>query len=363
MARVLKYSVRNWVKVLVATVLRQSGIFRLEKLLAGRSRGLIVALHRVLGHSEARDLLDRRMYVTESVLRDLLLFVRGCYDVVPLEEVAGRDASKNKRRKAPCAVTFDDGYTDNYTNAFPILVELGVPATIFLTAGLIGTKRLLWNDTISVAFAGASRNLEVKKRLLRFLRAAGLSVSLPSCPEEKAVIGQLKKWPHARIEALLSELETRVGPDGGEGEKFRLLTWDHVRVMMAKGLSFGSHTLSHCILPLETDGTVQREMEESRALIESKLRAPVDAIAYPNGECNGQTIRAARRAGFRVGLTLKKEHVSARSNLMRLGRFLINQEDIATANGRFSKSLFDYETSLLVLHAKQIFRGFLSRRK
>lgn len=350
---------RKHFKYLLANMLRYLGIFWLERLFLSRSRALILAFHRVVEDGEIVPCLDPQMYVTSTVFRDLLVFLRRHYDVVGLGDLLARDKPEECLPKPACALTFDDGYMDNYTHAFPILAEAGVPATIFLTAGLIGTKRLLWNDAISVACAAASRNGQTKKRLIELLQGARLSVSSFSCLEKKpdrfsaeSVIRRLKKWPHAKIERLLSQLARYVPLDGTEAERFRLLTWEQVREMTTKGISFGSHTLSHCILPVESEETVQMEIEESKALIQSRLGTPIDAIAYPNGDYNGETIRAARRAGFRTGLTLRKEHASARSDPMRLGRFVVNQEDIVSPGGNFAVSLFEYETSAVVLKIK-----------
>ena len=51
------------------------------------------------------------------------------------------DYAKNDKKSV--ALTFDDGYEDNYTNMFPILKEHGAKATIFLIADNIGTEGYL----------------------------------------------------------------------------------------------------------------------------------------------------------------------------------------------------------------------------
>jgi len=71
----------------------------------------------------------------------------------------------------------------------------------------------------------------------------------------------------------------------------------------------------------------------------------------------------AREAGFRMGLTLQRKIVGGTSDPMRLGRFLVNQKDIASDAGRFSSSLFEYETSMLVLHAKRFVRSVVTALK
>lgn len=60
------------------------------------------------------------------------------YNVIPLEELA--ELIRNKRKIPPktAAVTFDDGYLDNYTQAYPILKKYNIPATIFVVINRIG---------------------------------------------------------------------------------------------------------------------------------------------------------------------------------------------------------------------------------
>lgn len=70
------------------------------------------------------------------------------YNVITLEELANLIAGKNKIPRKTVAITFDDGYLDNYTNAYPVLKKYNIPATIFVVINRIG-KRLGGDDYMS----------------------------------------------------------------------------------------------------------------------------------------------------------------------------------------------------------------------
>jgi len=58
----------------------------------------------------------------------------------------------------------------------------------------------------------------------------------------------------------------------------------------------------------------------------------------------------------RASRTLRRENVSRQTDLMRVGRYIVHQDDMATADGHFSGLLFQYETSAFVRWARRLLR-------
>ena len=102
-------------------------------------RGVVVAFHRV---SDAyQDSLTCSVKDFESFCR----FFRDFFTVIPLGEMVGRIES-GKSLSRTLAVTFDDGYRDNYESAAPLLRSTGLPATFFVASDFIGSNTVAWWD-------------------------------------------------------------------------------------------------------------------------------------------------------------------------------------------------------------------------
>lgn len=93
-------------------------------------RGLAVAFHRV--SDDYQDGLTCSVKDFESFCR----FVRRHFDVISLGQMVKRLES-GRTLSGTLALTFDDGYRDNYESAAPILRSLGLPATFFVVSDFI----------------------------------------------------------------------------------------------------------------------------------------------------------------------------------------------------------------------------------
>lgn len=77
--------------------------------------------------------------VSEKCFEEHLIFLKKHYNIIKLTELSER-LLQNKLVGNEAAITFDDGYKDNLTNALPLLEKYNVPATIFITTSLLGKR-------------------------------------------------------------------------------------------------------------------------------------------------------------------------------------------------------------------------------
>ena len=94
-----------------------------------------------------------------------------------------------------------------------------------------------------------------------------------------------------------------VGNRGGGSARGRLpsfegrpmLSWQEIREMQRAGITFGAHTCTHPDLTRLPTSQAEAEVDDSRAIIEDALGAPVACFAYPFGRYDRRVAEIARR--------------------------------------------------------------------
>ncbi len=105
-----------------------------------KREGIIILMY----HRVNDDLPPDELVVSTRRFRAQMQYLAEHYDVIGIEDLVDLYSSNkfpvpSKRKKV--VITFDDGFLDNFENAYPILKEFRLPATIFLATGLIGTDK------------------------------------------------------------------------------------------------------------------------------------------------------------------------------------------------------------------------------
>jgi peptidoglycan/xylan/chitin deacetylase (PgdA/CDA1 family) len=225
------------------------------------------------------------------------------FDVLPLEEAIARIIKKDIPDNV-LVLTFDDGYKDNYLNAFPILRKFSIPATIFLSTDPIDSERVLWHDLIFSAFRETCKSCLIwpdnkfDKYPLRTLEERLIA--------QNKVLKFLRSLDRSDRLLWIDRLRESLGVENMKGPRNLMLTWNDIKKMSRNGISFGSHTVNHPILSRISPDEVRKEIYESKRVIEEHLGVPVRTFAYPNGkreDFTEATKSILREAGYICGLT------------------------------------------------------------
>jgi peptidoglycan/xylan/chitin deacetylase (PgdA/CDA1 family) len=202
------------------------------------------------------------------------------------------------------AITFDDGYQDNYLSAFPILQRHGLPATIFLSTGSLDSREPLWFEELALALkTSAQQYLDIE---IGIPRRFWLRTTEERLTANLQLTGLLKLLPDAEFRRVCTEILRKLEVSDRSARRDKMLTWDQVRLMKSKGIDFGGHTVNHPFLSRLPKDQALWEVSECKRRIESELQSSADFFAYPNGreedygKWNKEVIR---EAGYRAAVT------------------------------------------------------------
>jgi peptidoglycan/xylan/chitin deacetylase (PgdA/CDA1 family) len=253
--------------------------------------------------------------------RQLSLIRRFC-NIVPLASALSDLAGGRRLPPRAVALSFDDGYRDNLELVLPLLERMGVPATFFLTPGVLDRSVEPWWEVLGWSFAHATRR-QVSWHGHEL--AAGADACFPPAMVE-AVVGTLTQMPRAERDAAIEELIDGLEPQGEHRVADLFLDWDGAR-QLASRAAVGSHTMYHAILAREDPADQRQDLEESRRQLEKQLGTRVTLLAYPNGtarDFDGNTVEAARSAGFDAALTTIPGWNVSDTPAFSIRRFVIN---------------------------------------
>jgi peptidoglycan/xylan/chitin deacetylase (PgdA/CDA1 family) len=229
-------------------------------------------------------------------------YLQRWYRLVTLDELCHELESPSQVGPA-VAVTFDDGYRDLYTYAFPILRQYRIPATVFLIVESVESSCAPWYDRVFVAlrvFPSDRIELELDAPV-RF----DLASTLGRMRAAEKIVSWLRKQPDAHRRQFCAALEKRVRISEHE-LRGRMLDWGQIREMQREGISFGSHTLSHPVISRLDAAAAEHEISESKRVLEEKLQGPVRHFAFPFGQpadCGTSAQALLARCGYRSAST------------------------------------------------------------
>lgn len=250
-----------------------------------------------------------------------LQILKQVFTIIPLSEWIDR---KNQNLSLPdkaCAITFDDGWLDNYEYALPVLEQEQVPATIFAVSHMIGTFDQFWPNRIMTLLQQPQEKIRTIPWLHKLMGDHAADAELSA-----QAIYSLKGFSDNQLLKLIEQAEKNLSISPSNIPS--LMNWGQIRQLSDHALiEIGSHSCHHIRLreDLKPD-ILLREILESKALLESQLEKPVDLFCYPNGDYCNAALKAVSEH-YRAAVTTERGINGADSlNLYKLNRIGVHQD-------------------------------------
>lgn len=219
-----------------------------------RDKTVPVLIYHGVGREDAKNWGDLNLLIVPETFEEQIkyLYEHG-YKIVSVEEVSKR-LRMNEDVKKYIAITFDDGYLNNYTHAFPILKKYNATATFYIIPDAIGSHSY----------------------------------------------------------------------NGGTA---KYMNDTQIKEMLKAGMRIGSHTMSHYDLTSIREEDYQKELAESKRLLEQRFKTHIESIAYPCGLYNEKIVNLVKEYGYKEGVTTnlgvntKKTYDKNPMEMYRIGIF------------------------------------------
>jgi peptidoglycan/xylan/chitin deacetylase (PgdA/CDA1 family) len=267
-------------------------------------------------------------FLEKSVLETQIAYIRHHFQVVPLTH--GLEMLETGSLGRPTvAITFDDGYQNNYDVAFPILQQYDCPATIFLTTGYIDSDRVPWFCRLNLALGLTSR-----RSLVWNNKYFDVSNAWQRSQTSIALHRLLKTHHPYSIDTLVDDICRLLGVDAYRkfepGSPYHMLRTDAIRALVRSGLiDCGAHTHNHAILSRLLPGEQQEEISSSIRLVETITGRTCKVFAYPNGspgDYDNSSMTQLRTSGLGIAVSAISGPNSKGGSLLELRRYGIGSD-------------------------------------
>ena len=308
----------------------------------------IVCYHRVVDNfKHARRNTIPAMLISTSMLEQHLDWLAKRFTFVSLDEVGSHLATRRPFKKPAAAITFDDGYSDVFLNAYPLLKRKGIPAAVFVVTGLVGTGQPQVFDRLYSTLRHLHSN---GRHLAHSVSYALQSLGMNNLPLERleakdhvpfrVMTALLNTFPQSTLEKVIARLEAGGPCRADRCEEMAPLTWDMIQTMHRDGITIGSHTQSHRLLTKESADVALSELSESRRILQQRLGAPIEHFAYPDGRFNPMVTQAVNTAGYRYAYGICRSR-DEKLPLLTIPRKVLWERSCLNAFGQFSSVIMN----------------------
>lgn len=248
-------------KEVLCNILERSGVNAMFRFY-NKDNIPVLMYHGVVKDS-VREAKGNWLQVKENDFREQMEYLSKHYEVVPLSVLSMQQPSVSGKPRI--AITFDDGYRNNYLVAYPILKEYGFPATIFLVTAAVGTNKVFWYDRLHIA---------LRERM--------------DARQLEETIDSFKKYHPSQIDMLVNkylniDMSSSLLFPNDVLDAYSYLTSQQILEMANNNISFGSHTHNHEIVTAMSLPEFRQTLIQSYYRLSCLVPSVSEIFCFPNG--------------------------------------------------------------------------------
>jgi peptidoglycan/xylan/chitin deacetylase (PgdA/CDA1 family) len=230
--------------------------------------------------------------------RTIRALKRWKFDIISIDEVCQRAVTLASPRRFVC-LTFDGGYKDFLTSAYPVLSQHRVPFTVYLPTAFPDRLGEAWWLALEEVIARENRiSLVMDRKELRF----DIADTSEKYRLYEFLHGWMRSLPPPDLSVAINDLCKRYSVNLAGLSREASMDWDDLAKLAADpNVTFGSATVNHPVLSNLRDADAVREMTMGRAVAQAAFRRDVRHFAYPFGDrasFRRQHVAMAEEAGF-----------------------------------------------------------------
>ena len=303
------------------------------------SAPFILMYHRVINPTDLDYVELPGMYVDVKRFEMHVSILKKNFTILPLRQLLNF-FFEGKNLNNHCAITFDDGWRDNYSNAYTILNQHGIPASVFLSTSFIDTNKLFWPEEVCRFLTDTVKTVEIDREIFNSDERSFLGEFLA---KEKITgeiltecVDRLKNFSQIDRSNIINKIISSNMLINNRSRE--ILSWDEIGDMKNSGLiDFYPHGHNHLFLSELSVDQMKSEIESSIKIIQSKIPTQETNIyCYASGRCSKDSIAILEKNDIAFALDRTGGALTENTNKYKLPRIPIHGGNSA------NESLFGY---------------------
>ena len=265
-------------------------------------------------------------HLNKKIFLNQVKKLKNNYNIVKLSEIY----SKAPSNKEKIAITFDDGFLNNYTEVFPIIKKYKIPVTFFICPGNISNRRYFWVDEIEHCINFCKKK-EIKIKLDKEFKfnLEKINKKIIACESIKKFC---KNSSDIKRKNLIKSLKKKCGFKFKNINIYKTMTWSNIFEMCKNDLiDFGIHSYKHEILSKLQGDELNTNIKKSIQILQKKINKKIFLASYPEGKknhFNKKVVKVLKKFNIMICPTSISGNNNLKTDPFNLKRYMIGFKNV-----------------------------------